>query len=66
MTLPPFGMMRSVQIWKGLFAFVQVTVCPAVGIGGWLHAAYACSVAKKPTAMKKRMKLMCLVSGFVI
>jgi hypothetical protein len=32
-TVPFLGMVSSEQIWNGLFAVIQVTVCPGVGIG---------------------------------
>ena len=64
MTVPPVGMARSVQIWKGLFAVVQVTVCPGAGIGGWLQAARSGlgtktipSVIASPNACRNRERL---------
>ena len=51
-TVPPLGMVRSAQIWKGLFAAIHVTVSPGPGIGGRLQAARSGLAAKiKPTAI---------------
>jgi hypothetical protein len=49
-------MVRSEQSSNGLFAAVQVTVCPGPGTGGWLQAAWA-ELAIHNAAMAKLSKI---------